>query len=390
MMKNIKVLQPIPLTKRISYYVSFSLVTIAAVMIVIGAIISDPAIPEYKSVHIKSMFFVFLIVVAVSHYVLGLIFLKTKWIFKLIVPFATAIVQLGCMGLVIWVRSMFFAMLHSVILLYFVFILLPIVIPWETAYRILKIKNTEENMNNKETELETQNNLPPVRKRGIAKNLSLLFIILIFNNLSFSQEIKKVVYKEGYNYIPISYLTDTTTVGILHSLIIDEKGWIRSNDEKTFVFFWYSMCTDGRYDLTITPEQIYLTSGHENPTPNILFWIFPIDSIIYQYILNGFQKNNMKKSYFDSSYNEEKLLPIKIESIENEEYETWDYDNCDSLLEMQVDKFFLIMNEFIPNKNQKLDKIKCIIPQNPIFYSFSTQALESWKNYLIETKISDE
>ena len=223
------------------------------------------------------------------------------------------------------------------------------------------------------------------------KFFSALFFILIFSNFSFSQEIKEVVYKESYNYIPISYLTDTNTFGIFYPLIINEKGMISQNGEKEFVIFWYSMCTDGRYDLTITPEQIYLTSRHENPNPNYLFWVHPINNAIYQHILNGFQKNNIERWYFDSSYNEEKFLPIKIESIENEEYETWNWDNCDSLLEAQVDKFFLLMNEFIPNKSQKLDKTKCIFPKNPIFHSSFMQDFESWKNSIKkENAIEDE
>jgi len=211
-----------------------------------------------------------------------------------------------------------------------------------------------------------------------------LFLILLCGGFAFSQAIKAVVEKDGYDYIPISYLTDTATAGILRSpyyqaffdTATNQFSYIQRNNEKAFEIYWFSICTDGRYELLITPEQIYLVDGHENPNWNVLFWVLPIDSLTYRQILNGFQTDGM--GYFDRSYDEEKLLPKEKRRIKKEEYEVWNFDSCDSLLEAQIDKFFSLMNEFISDKAKKLDKTKRIIPQNSIYYGYCRQDLESW------------
>jgi hypothetical protein len=90
----------------------------------------------------------------------------------------------------------------------------------------------------------------------------------------------------------------------------------------------------------------------------------------------------MKNRYFfDSSYNEKELLSIENKDEEDEE---WNFNDCESLLEAQIDKFFLLMNEFITDNIQKLDKTKCIIPEKTIYYSGSIQFIESWKSIKIE------
>jgi len=210
----------------------------------------------------------------------------------------------------------------------------------------------------------------------------ILFLMLLCAEFAFSQAIKETVYKDGYDYIPISYLTDTTTAGILCSPYVialfdtatNQFSYIQRNNEKRFDFFWNSFCIDGRFYLTVTPEQIYLTCRHENPNPSYLYWVLPTDSSIYQYILNGFQN---RESYFDSSYEEDILLE-------------WDYNLCDSLLEAQIDKVFSLMNEFITDKAKKLDKTKRIIPQNEIYYTSFLLGLKRWIRIKGTYEILDE
>jgi hypothetical protein len=38
---------------------------------------------------------------------------------------------------------------------------------------------------------------------------------------------------------------------------------------------WTSGFIDGHFTLTVTPEQVYLMSGHDNPNPNHLYWLKP-------------------------------------------------------------------------------------------------------------------
>ena len=192
--------------------------------------------------------------------------------------------------------------------------------------------------------------------------ITTLVILLHCITFSYSQSerINEVVDKGGYDYIPSLYLTDST-VGIVHSFrLLEEKIGIKS-----FQIFWSSFCTDGRYYLTVTPEQIYLTDGHENPNSSHLYWILNIDSLIYLQIFEGFQKEHKQYYYFDESYNEEMLI--------NE-----DYTNCEHLLEKQIDKFFTYMNTFITNDKQKLDKTKRIIPKTIIFYGRNKEEIEKW------------
>jgi hypothetical protein len=182
-----------------------------------------------------------------------------------------------------------------------------------------------------------------------------------------SRQIVKIVDKGGYDYIPLEHLTDTTLGIICYPRLFEDF------DRKYVEIFWGSYCIDGRYYLTITPEQIYLTSGHENPNPSDLYWILTIDSLVYQQILTGFQKEQKQYYYFDEFYDEGKLL--------NE-----DYSNCDFLLEKQVEKFFAYMNMFVESEEQKLDKTKRIIPQTRIYFGNSRKQIEDWSSFLIRSK----
>jgi len=197
-----------------------------------------------------------------------------------------------------------------------------------------------------------------------------LVILLYCVTFSYSQSerIKEIIDRGRYDYIPPLYLTDST-VGIVHSgRLLEETSGIKS-----FQIFWNSFCTDGRYNLTVTPEQIYLTDGHENPNSSHLYWILNIDSLIYLQILAGFQKESKQYYYFDESYNEEMLI--------NE-----DYTNCEYLLEKQIDKFFTYMNTFITNDKQKLDKTKRIILKTTIYYGYSKEQIENWLSSIIYNK----
>lgn len=46
-------------------------------------------------------------------------------------------------------------------------------------------------------------------------------------------------------------------------------------------FFWNSVCTDGQYRVTVTPEQVYFSDGHENPNPSRLYWVIAITRMQY-------------------------------------------------------------------------------------------------------------
>jgi hypothetical protein len=46
--------------------------------------------------------------------------------------------------------------------------------------------------------------------------------------------------------------------------------------EQALSISWRSPRIDGRFVLVLTPLQIYLRSGHDNPNPNYLYWLAPL------------------------------------------------------------------------------------------------------------------
>ena len=122
-MKNLKVLQPI---KRILLYAGLCVITC-----ICGLLLA------FFGLHAIETEDIFLLVYLIPHFIFGLIFLKTKWIFKLVVPLLTSIVSFGCFRLINLDNMTDFEA--------FAYLVFPsIVFVWESAYQILKIKNTEE------------------------------------------------------------------------------------------------------------------------------------------------------------------------------------------------------------------------------------------------------
>ena len=122
-------MKEISLRKRILYYVGLSVINLIVALLAIMLAITCVGVHEGEIIF-ASLALAFLI----SHYVFGLIFLKTKRIFKLIVPFVTSIVSFGCACLI---AEITIDIIYSDILLAFV-LLFPIIFVWEIAYQILK------------------------------------------------------------------------------------------------------------------------------------------------------------------------------------------------------------------------------------------------------------
>jgi hypothetical protein len=101
-------------------------------------LMGDPTNEEDRMNHRLVISLSFLI----PHYIFGLIFLLgTKWIFKLIVPFLTAITSFG----IIWLigkTGLIDIIDYGMSFLLVLFI--PIVAVWEVVYQILKRKNDDD------------------------------------------------------------------------------------------------------------------------------------------------------------------------------------------------------------------------------------------------------
>jgi hypothetical protein len=110
-----------PLIKRFLFYVGLSLICFL-MTIALGGVFRESNIKIF-------VIFVFLI----PHYVFGLIFLKTKLIFKLIAPFITAIGSFS----VLWFMGQagFFDIVNTTITYLIMFLI--VIIFWEIVYQIL-------------------------------------------------------------------------------------------------------------------------------------------------------------------------------------------------------------------------------------------------------------
>lgn len=117
MMKNLKMLQPIALTKRILQYIGLCWMTLIGVELYafFGLLATETD---------KILVFVYLI----PHYIFGTIFLKAKWLFKLIVPLVTSIVSFGCFLLIDSKNTTNYEVL--------VYSGISIIFVWEIAYQL--------------------------------------------------------------------------------------------------------------------------------------------------------------------------------------------------------------------------------------------------------------
>ena len=84
------------------------------------------------------MLFFIISVFLIPHYIFGMIFLKTKLILKIILPFATSLISLGVLWMMFQTTNLFD--------IYVFLMFLPFVIVWEITYQIL----TYEKNRNKE------------------------------------------------------------------------------------------------------------------------------------------------------------------------------------------------------------------------------------------------
>ena len=195
------------------------------------------------------------------------------------------------------------------------------------------------------------------------KYVLIIFLLVNTSFSVFSQEeiiVEEVIHKEGYDYIPLEFMKDSPDglVGFRDFNEVSGEG-----KSKKLEVYWNSSCTDGSYYMVITPEQIYLRSGHENPNPNRFYWVLPIDRSIYASIERTLKKN--KGNLFDDRYDDEYVL-----KFEGEEYRK----KCDYLLKSQILKYFKTFNKSITVN--KLSYAKIIFPSKTPFYNISIERLE--------------
>ncbi len=206
-----------------------------------------------------------------------------------------------------------------------------------------------------------------IKKIGFV--LLLCFVTCALRAQQGKSKIKEVISKDTYNYIPLNYLTDS-----VKGLVMPIEFYPSKDKKKNYPvgIFWNSWCIDGRYEIKITPEQIYLISSHENPNPNFLYWVMNIDIETY---------NILKKKFL-------KLKPWEEDIFYNSKYDKREQnDNCknsDNYMEEYTQKVIKLLNSYIKEDRLKIRYSQRVQPMTCIYLGHD---FEEVKNLVENTYI---
>ncbi len=193
--------------------------------------------------------------------------------------------------------------------------------------------------------------------------------------------IAETIDKGAYYYIPNAALADTVQ-GIYYQLKNDKK--VNAN-KRPIKFYWTSTCNDGSYNLTITPEQIFFSSSHDNPNPNFLFWVIEIDSSQYRQIRIGLQKNppqgfeNLSKYYrqsltvfYDSKFKDTFFISDEWTDSIMQQHDMY----CQSQIKKQLEKYFSVINSYINAPTKKISLLQTRM--KPKYFGYSKTEIRDW------------
>lgn len=222
----------------------------------------------------------------------------------------------------------------------------------------------------------------------------LTFAVEAFAQSKESEVIVNSIGKNGYYYFPKEALNDSV-LGVLCE--ISRLKYVEPNN-RPISLHWNSICNDGDYYLTITPEQIYFSSGHNNPNPNHLFWFIPIDRSQYLQIKKGLLKKTpkgfsstpkyYKKTqlfYFDKQYVDTFKLPDKEWTDEIQQSFSI---HCKHQMNVQLNRYFEIVNSYIILEKDKIKQLPAeeIKKIKPKYLSSMKQEIIDWapKKFVID------
>ena len=136
-----------------------------------------------------------------------------------------------------------------------------------------------------------------------------------------------------------------------------------SPEKRPIKLYWGTECTDGSYDLTITPEQIFFSSSHPNPNPDQLFWVIEIDTFQFGQIRkmlkkgapDGFEKiangdPRWQILFYDNQFKDTYKIPAEWTHQELQQFESY----CKLQIQKQLEKYTLILNSCIDDPMKKV------------------------------------
>jgi hypothetical protein len=171
----------------------------------------------------------------------------------------------------------------------------------------------------------------------------LKILLLILTTKLFSQVVDndsiKIVYAE-YDSIDSIHLVPLNALNGDYDLLIIGFDYDTNKviDKRAIEISWPSLYIDGNYDLVITPKQIYLRSGHNNPNPNYLYWITSITRQQYDFIkyyLNALDNSTMQECTNEYSYRQSYFYnKFKKEKYVRDDWTNMRYDNFVRILKL--------------------------------------------------------
>lgn len=193
--------------------------------------------------------------------------------------------------------------------------------------------------------------------------------------------IAETIDKGDYYYIPKSALADTVQA-IHHQLKIDTR---TNPNRRPIELYWISTCNDGYYNLTITPQQIFFSSSHDNPNPNFLFWVIDIDTLQFRQIKKGLQRKpaqgfeDLSKYYrqsltvfYDNKFKDKFPIPDEWTDSILEQHDAY----CDAQIKKQLTRYLSIINSYITDPSNKV-----VLPageMKPKYFGYSKNEILEW------------
>ncbi len=189
--------------------------------------------------------------------------------------------------------------------------------------------------------------------------------------------------KGDYFYIPASALADT-----IEGILYQDKTLQKTNyNKRPIEFYWISTCNDGYYNLTITPEQIFFSSTHDNPNPDRLFWVINIDTTQYIKIKRGLENRppnkfeNLSKNYRGSKivyydkFKDSFSIPDEWTDSMLQQHDMY----CQLQIKKQLKRYFSIINSYIIDTSKKVaEPVDEVKNNKPKYFSYSKEEMTDW------------
>ena len=224
---------------------------------------------------------------------------------------------------------------------------------------------------------------------NMKKALFLLF--LFFTMIGFAQKKQMVKIKPiiaSYDSIDHAEIVPDNLFSVNPDAMIIPRHYLsKKQDNPAFIFeiFWPAPYIDGDCKLTINQRQIVLTTGHENPNPNYLYWFTNISPLQFQNIVkklnsshNFFSSNNgryrFNRQLHYKNFTPELPLPDKWTKkqlqIHNNDFEKKMYGNTLNLIS-------IFNSDVSPNNQVKFPSFQDFKKHKPILTAMSADEL-SW------------